>query len=195
MTVDQLGHIRMQFKPGLENLIAGIIIGLLMIGGGCAAVYFPTSGVAKSGGNLPLWTDQPGWSWGAAAILAALGIGLIIGGFFLIRWVRSLFSLQVRVGQNGFVVLHKKTSRVIAWDDILSVQETHLHERPPLLKGVAKYALPKMTSKSFIVKTKQGEPFAFDGTTIKEHATLAQMIKHETERRNIPWEFVDEHGY
>jgi hypothetical protein len=197
MAAEQLGEIRREFKPGLENLVAGIIIGLLMVGGGCAAVFFSTNGVIESGGSLPLWTEkgQKGWSWGAAGIFAALGVGLIIGGLFLIRWVRSLFSFRVRIGQNGFSVIDKRTARVVGWEDIQSVQETHLYERPPLLKGVAKYALPKMMSKSYIVKLKQGEPFAFDGNTIKGHSKLAQLIKEETERRNIPWEIVEEHGY
>src|SRR5437773_1200699 len=104
MTTEQLGEIRKEFKPGLENIIAGTIIGLLMIGGGCAAVYFSSNGVIESGGKLPFWTKkgQKGWSWGAPGIFAAIGIGLIIGGFFLIRWLRSLFSFRVIIGQNGF---------------------------------------------------------------------------------------------
>jgi hypothetical protein len=196
MITEQLGEIKREFRPGLENLIAGIIIGLLMIGGGCTLMYFATNGVIESGGALPFWTGkgEKGWSWGAVGIAAAMGIGLAIGGFFLIRWVRSLFSFRVRIGQNGFAVIDKQTVRVFGWEDIISVQETHLHERPPLLKGVAKYALPEMTSKSFFVKIKEGEPFAFDGNTIKGHSKLAKMIKEETERRNIPWEIVEEHG-
>jgi hypothetical protein len=197
MTIEELGEIRREFKPGLENLIAGIIIGVLMIGGGCALVYLPTNGVLESGGNLPLWTEkgEKGWSWGAAGLIATIGVLLTVGGFFLIRWMRSLFSLRVRVGQNGFSVVDKKTARVFGWDDIQSVKETHLYERPPVLKGVAKYALPKFMSKSFMVTIKEGDPFAFDVNTIKGHIKLAQMIKEETDRRNVPWEIVEDHGY
>ena len=197
MTAEQLGEIRREFKPGLENIVAGIVIGLLLIGGGCAAIVDSTKGVLDSGGTLPFWTEkgQRGWSWGAAGLFVLLGIGLMVGGFILIHWVRSLSSIRVRIGQNGFSVIDKGTARVFAWDDIVSVQETHLYERPPILKGVAKYALPKTMSKSFIVKMKQDEPFAFDGNSIKGHSKLAQMIKEETEPRNILWEIVDEHGY
>jgi len=196
MTVEQIGEIKQEFKPGLANLVAGIIIGLLMISGGLAAAYFASNAVIASGGNIPLWTGkgQKGWSWGAAGIFAALGFGLIIGGFFLIRWVRSLFSSRVCIGQNGFAALDKKITRVIGWDDIASVEETHLYQRPPLLKGVAKYALPKLMSKSFIVTLREGEPFAFDGDTIKGPSRLARMIKEETDSRNIPWEIKEEHG-
>ena len=67
MTTQQLGEIRREFKPGLENLIAGIIIGLMLIGGGCALVYLGTHGVIESGGVLPFWTGKgkKGWCWGA----------------------------------------------------------------------------------------------------------------------------------
>jgi len=197
MTAEQLGEIKREFKPGLENLVAGIIIGLLMIGGGCALIYLPTNGVMESGGNLPFWTEkgQKGWSWGAAGLMVALGLGLVIGGIFLILWIRSLFTFRLCVAQNGFSVSDKKSVRIIGWDDIVSVQETHLYERPPLLKGVAKYALPKMKSKSFVVKVKQGDAIAFDGNTIKGHSRLAEMIKEETEQRSIPWEIVEEQGY
>jgi hypothetical protein len=180
MTTEQLGETRREFKPGLENLVAGIIIGLLMIGGGGALPCLPTNGVIESGGRLPFWAER-GWCWGAVGILAALAIGLMIAGFFLIRWMRSLFSFRERIAQNGFLVSDEKTARVIGWEEILSVEETHIDKRLPLLKGVAKYALPKMMSKSFTVNVKQGEPFAFDGNMIKGHTKLAQMLKDETD--------------
>jgi hypothetical protein len=194
MTTEELGEIKREFKPGLENLVAGIIIGLLLIAAGCATLFFPIKGVIESGG---VWNekDPKGWPWGAAAFVAAIGAGLVIGGILLIRWIRSLFSFRLRVGQNGFAVSDKKSVRIFGWDDIVSVQETQVYERPPILKGVAKYALPKSLSKSFVVKVKQGDPVAFDGNTIKGHSKLAQMIKEETERRSIPWEIVEEQGY
>jgi hypothetical protein len=197
MTAEQLGEIKRDFKPGLENLVAGIVLGLLMIVSGCALVFLAISGVMESGGNLPVWTerDQKGWSWGAAGIFAAIGICLVVGGVFLIRWVRSLFSFRLRVYQNGFAVSEKKGERVVGWEDILSVQETHLYERPPILKGAAKYALPQTMSKSFIVTVKLGGPVAFDGNTIKGLSKLAKMMQEETGRRNIPWEVVEKQGY
>jgi hypothetical protein len=193
MNAEELGEIKREFKPGLENLVAGIVIGLLLIGGGFAAVFFSTKSVVDSGGNLPFWAER-GWCWGAAGLFGALGVGLMVGGYFLIRWVRSLFSFRVRVGQNGFAVTQQKATQVFAWDGILSVQETHLYERPPILKGVAKYALPKMMSKSFLIVMKDRASFGFDGNTTKGHTKLAQMIKEETDRRNIPWEIVEVHA-
>ena len=196
MATEQIGEIQREFKPGLENLIAGIIIGILMIVGRCFLVYLPVNGVIESGGDLPVITGkgQKGWCWVAAGALAVMGVMLIVGGILLIFWMKSMFSLRVRVGQNGIIVSTKSITRCISWDEIASVEETPLFERPPVLKGVARFALPKMQSKSFTVNVKSGEPIAFDANAIKGHIELAEMIREQTERRNIPWKIVEEHG-
>lgn len=193
MTSPNSRDIKAQFKPGLDNLIAGIIIGLLLVGGGCTAAFFAVKGVVDGRGSLPVWQEK-GWSWTAVALMGAIGIGLVIGGFFLIRWMRSLFSLRVSVDRDGVSVTERDTTQVFPWQDILLVRETHLYERPPILKGAAKYALPKTMSKSFVVKRKDGQDFAFNGTTIKGHTKLAAIIKEETDARQVPWEIVEEHG-
>ena len=50
-------------------------------------------------------------------------------------------------------------------------------------------------SRSFVVTVRAGEPFAFDGNTVKGHGKLAEMIKEQTGPRNVPWEVKEEHGY
>jgi hypothetical protein len=196
MTIEQLGPIRREFKPGIENVVAGIILGVLMVGGGGGLVYLAANGVIEGGGNLPFWTQkgQKGWSWGAAGLLAVVGIGLFVSGVLVILGARSMLSFRVRIGENGFALVEKKAVRVIAWEDVVSVREIHLYERPPLLKGVAKYALPKTMSKSFVVTIDGGDPFEFDGN-MRGHTKLAKMIKEDTDRRGIPWEIEEVQGY
>jgi hypothetical protein len=89
-------------------------------------------------------------------------------------------------------VTRKDGTRVIAWPDIVSVQETHLYERAA--RGVAGYALPKILSKNFLLVIKDQEPFHFSETSIRGHVILAGMIKKQTDQRNIPWEIVEEHA-
>lgn len=193
MSTQEIGEIRREFKPGPENLAAGIIIGLILIGAGCAGLFFPARGVIESRGNLPFSADR-GWCWLAVGLGWAMGIGAIVGGALLIRWIHSLSSLRVAVGSDGLSVSRRDQADVIAWEDIVSVRETRLYERPPVLKGVARYALPKVMSQSYLIEMDGREPFHFDGDAIKGHVILAEMIKEETDRRGIPWEIVEEHA-
>jgi len=192
MTAQEIGATRREFRPALENTIAGVIIGLLMIGGGCAAVYFLVNAVIQSRGSLPFWAEK-GWSWGALAIIAAVAFGLVLGGVWLIRWMRSLFSLRVGLGVNGLSVTQKGKTQVIAWSDIVSVEETHLYERV-VSSGLARYASPKVMSQNFLIKMRDSEAFGFDVNIIRGHLLLAQMVKKETDKRNIPWEIVERDG-
>ena len=59
---------------------------------------------------------------------------------------------------------------------------------------MAKYALPKIMSKNYRLEMNGHEPFHFDGNAIKGHVILAEMIKKKTDRRDIPWEIVEEHA-
>jgi hypothetical protein len=193
MNAQEIGEIRREFKPGLENLFAGVIIGLLLIGFGCAGLFVSAKAVIESRGSLPLIVEK-GPCWAMVGVFSALGIGAIVCGVFLIRWIRSLSSLRVAVGVDGLSVTRRDQSDVMAWADIVSVRETRLYERPPLLKGVAKYALPKVMSKNYRLEMNGHEPFHFDGNAIKGHVILAEMIKKETDRRDIPWDIVEEHA-
>ena len=85
----------------------------------------------------------------------------------------------------------KNGTRVIVWPDIVSVQETQLYER--VAKGVVgTCTLPKVMSQNFTLNIKDREPFRFDDNAIRGHLVLALLIKKETDKRNIPWEIVEE---
>jgi hypothetical protein len=87
-------------------------------------------------------------------------------------------------------VTEKNRTQVIAWPDIVSVQETHLYE--PVARGAVKHVLPKVMSQNFTLNIKDREPFRFDVNAIRGHVLLAHMIKKETDKRNIPWQIVEE---
>jgi hypothetical protein len=188
----EIDRVRQEFKPGLENLIAGVIIGLLLIGGACTIIVFAVKGVFENRGRLPFWVDK-GPSWGAMIIMSAIAIAMIVGGTFLIRWMRSLWSLHVYLGEKGFAVSQEHNVDLFIWNQIAGVTETYVFERPPILKGPAQLLLPKVKSKRFLVTRKDEKQSVFDGNAIRSHELLAKFIKRQTDPLGIPWSIVEEH--
>ena len=193
MAPPEIGDIQRTFKPGADNLVAGIIISLLLIGGGSAIGYAATKGVIDSRGQLPLWVEK-GWCWGAVAMAGAIAVGLVVGGVYLIGWIRSLSSLRVHVGADGFAVSGRDEETSFNWAQIASVTETHLYERSPLVKGPAKLLLPQKKSTSFVIRRDDGGEFALDGNTLREHEAFADIIRSRLEGRGIQWDVVEEHA-
>lgn len=83
MASEGIGAVRRDFKPAIENTVAGIIIGVLMLGGGVAALGFLVNALVQSRGNLPFWAEK-GWSWGALGLLSVLSVALILSGIWLL---------------------------------------------------------------------------------------------------------------
>jgi hypothetical protein len=176
------------FKPGMENLVAGVIIGMLLATGGGVFFAFALREAIVNGSDLP-WFAAKGPC--LAAVLGGAAIALLAagGGVAIILWVRALFSLRVLVGSEGFLCISRKEVQVFPWGQIDSVRETVTQEYFPL-KGVAKYAAPMGQSRCFVVRRRDGVEFGFDGNTVKKLGTLARMIEEATRRRGIPWEVV-----
>ena len=185
-TVESLGPSRHELKPSQANQGAGIILSILMVGGGGTLAWFPARAVIQSRGRLPLWAEE-GMSWAAVGILGILGIGLALGGILLFRWVLSMYSFRLHICHDGFYYRRRGKSCVYAWEEIVAVEETVLHEHLPVLRGVARYALPTKQSRSYVVRRCDGERFLFGGDVIKDVALLAGVLQEEAERRVIPW--------
>jgi hypothetical protein len=188
--VESLGSPTGQYRPGGANLVAGIIIGCLLIGGGCAILFVTIRDLIRSGGHIPLAAEQ-GISWVAVGIASLFVIGLLFGGLSLIRWVRSTSMLRVYVCPGGFYYRCRTKTVAFPWDQISSVRETILHERLPLAQGLAKHAMPVMMSRGFVVRRIGGEEFGFDGNTLQGHERLGEILRDEARKRDICWEVVE----
>ena len=62
-----LGKRRDLFHPRMANVVAGIILSLLLIGGGLTIAGFVTREVYRAGGNLPVNAEHR-MSWIAAGM-------------------------------------------------------------------------------------------------------------------------------
>ncbi|WP_074308978.1 hypothetical protein [Singulisphaera sp. GP187] len=125
------------------------------------------------------------WSWFGVFLVWLVSIPAIPGGWYLIKWMRTLMSLKVELGGLGLLLTERDGPRTILWDNIEMMEEHHSIE-------LRNYGLPPRVNKSFIVISREGEPFSFEENSIKDYLLLARMIQIETERRSIPWTIVND---
>ncbi len=192
MIPPEIGKLERTYRPSAANLVAGVILGVLLIGAGATVLYLTIKEVIDRRGQLPFSAERDA-CWISVSLATAFGVGSVIGGSILVRWIRSLSSLQVHLGSDGFVVSRRDRQQVFPWDQIAYVKETHVYERPPVLKGPAKLMLPKIKSRRYLVRRDDEEEFTFDGNTLRYHVEFAEMLQAHLGGRNIPWEIVEEH--
>jgi hypothetical protein len=132
--------------------------------------------------------------WLGAVLVAVLGVGLAVGGVFLFLWVKSMFGFRLRVCRDGFSFTRGGVEWVFAWDEIVEVRETVLHERLPLVKGPARRLMPTKTSRSYTVVRCDGEECYFDGNIIPHTSLLAGPLSNAADTHGFAWETTDETG-
>ena len=181
------------FRPAMSNVVAGAILGLLLVGGGLAILGFIGREVYLAGGNLPFYAKK-GMCWLAVGLGSLCAVALIFGGGFLAWLVRWRLAHDVEMYENGFRYRASKNSEEITWDAVASIRETILYERPPVLKGPAKLLLPKVASKSYTVITISGKEYRFDGNSIKQIQRFGEMLREQAQIAGLTWETVEEHA-
>jgi hypothetical protein len=182
-TTSEVGVIKRTFKPGLANLSAGVILGVLLIGGEVFGLLAATKAVIDNRGVFP--EGVPGWNWVGVSMVWVASLAAIPGGWFLIRWMRDLMSLRVQVGMLGLLITEREGSSTILWGDIETIEEQQIFVP-------RKYGLPPQMSQKFVVNPRGGGPFSFEENAIKGHILLAGMIKAETKARSVPWIVTEE---
>lgn len=185
-TIESLGKRVYEQKASTANLIAGIMLGILMVGGGITLATIAVREVVSVRANLPLYAEH-GMSWLAAGFLVLLGGGLAIGGVCLILWAKSMFSFRLVVCTDGFYYLKKGETNIFAWQEIVSVEETIAHERLPIVKGAARHLMPTKTSRAYRVRRCDAKEFFFDANVLSRPSLLAGPLATAAEARGIPW--------
>lgn len=186
-TIESLGKRIYEQKASTANLIAGIILGILMVAGGVTIATFAVREVVNVRANLPLYAEH-GMSWAAAGLMLLLGGGLAVGGVWLVLWAKSMFSFRLVVCSDGFYYQKKGETDVFAWQEIVSVQETIAHERLPIVKGAARHLMPTKTSRGYRVRRCDAKEFFFDANVLSRPSLLAGPLATAAQARGIPWQ-------
>ncbi|MDZ7616973.1 MAG: hypothetical protein U1E05_08215 [Patescibacteria group bacterium] len=189
-TAESLGKVTYVTKPNTSNLIAGIIISLLLFGGGLSLSAYMLRQLFFHGGNRPQTTTDSL----AMVGMAVFGVALAIGGVFLFRWAKSMFGFRLSVCHDGFYFIRGGVESVFAWDDIVQVRETVLHEKLPLAKGAARKLMPTKTSRSYAVVRCDGKEFYFDDNVIERTSLLAGPLSSAAKKTGFAWETNEEKG-
>jgi hypothetical protein len=174
--VQQFGGAREEFRPSTANLIAGIIIGLLLIVGGLVLAV----------GSLYMYLSPKGSELQSTILGVAVGFGLVGCGVLFIYLMWRLFAYRLVVCPRGFVRQVRKDIHSCLWDDIASVTETVTTDHLPL-NGAAKLIPPMGKSRTYEIRRKDGLEFSFTSDTVKRLGRFAKIVREEVDRRGIPW--------
>jgi hypothetical protein len=189
--IEALGPPTDVFRPSAANLGAGLVLGVLLVFGGCLSLFLIIRAVVENGGHLPVNAER-GMSWVAVGLGSLLSLMLVTGGAGLLYWMRSLLSLRVYVCPHGFYCQSATTVRVFPWSEVASVKETIIRERYPVLKGPLKYLLPVKKTHYYCVNRADGDHFVFDCNSIHDHDRAGQLLRQQSQRLDFPWVIVED---
>lgn len=180
----------MPAAPGMANVIAGAILSTLLALGGTALIVFSLHAAYVANWHLPLNTNF-GWSWLAVGGLSLIGVLLLVCGVLLGRFTRGLRSRRVALCENGFRYRTRGRVEDVLWTDVSGVREEISQERAPILKGPAKLLIPVTESTNYVVVTRSGKKYSFDGNSVREIEQFRKRLLAESIRRSFscprPW--------
>jgi hypothetical protein len=182
-----LGEPISEFRPGFDNLIAGVILAFLLAGVCCLGLTWLLIDTSRNWRTMPLFVEK-GSCWLAFLLGSALCLGGLVTASFLLRWVRRTWTLKVRFHPGGLSVENASKVELYPWDDIAAVTETIDHERLPLAHGAASFLMPSKISYSYLVARSDGCSYLFTGNIVRDILGFARRLREETDERSIPWE-------
>ncbi len=202
-----LGQIRQVLRADKSNLIAGLILGILSLGGAvalCAMAY----GQAFSNQPMAQPLESRRIFAGGMIVLAVI---CVIGGIQLLIFVRDHWALRVIVGNRGFswTTPYGKEDDYL-WDDLLTIRLVESHRQAAQILAGSKSARRSMqlleglvTQQSRVKKERTYElifqpdrRIRLDRNLMVGHDVLGNLAIVEGERRGItPSRFEeDENG-
>ena len=177
----ELGETKQVFRPRMDNLIAGIILGLgLIIGGVFLANYF----AEKHFANPRETVDYIG----RYAIYAILGLGGPIGGVTLIYRMILLVSHQVTIWDNGFSYKYGNKNETCLWSQLQKIYEIFTEEELKILKVPG--AKLKNLDRRFCLVRSDGKTFEVNVNSINDISKFGEYLEEARDKNGIPWEQI-----
>lgn len=182
-SADSLGEVQCVFRPKKANIIAGVIIGLLLILGGISAATL-----------IAVQRDPPhqalGDKIGKYVCIGLLGILLPAGGIPLLLWMKRLASHRVVIFEHGFSYGYVDHAEICPWADIEKVDEVFTKEELKILKLPG--ASLKNIDRSFVVHRKDGKEFPFSVNTVDSIPRLIECFEKAREKHDFPWQQIQQ---
>lgn len=186
-----LGNFVGQFMPPKAILAAALIVSIMLIAGGGASIVVSLRTAYLRNWQLP-FSAETGFSWLAMAGCIALGIGLIVGGVLLAKFIRKLSSRGLILCENGFCYVARGIVDNVLWSEVARLRETVRYNEPSILTGPLHIFMPRSGVSRYTMILRSGKEYAFDGDSVQRIKQLGKLLRDEAFRCSIPYEAVQE---
>ncbi len=169
---ERLGPFVAVYPGNRLNVIAGFIVGALMVVFGFAGVGFIVWYLVTA--------DK--YEIRALNLLITPLVGLL--GWATLRWAYGNRKTRVVMCENGFAFEHPKGVRWFRFDRIREVVQDYVKS------GLDDNGRPFMNrGTTFVVKADDGSEFGLSANLVQKHLTLARQIFDGTHAAGVPWTF------
>jgi hypothetical protein len=174
-TLTAVGNVTHTFQPGRANVLAGYVLGILMIIGGLYLVRFPLRAV-----QVQAIQDRIG------AFVFVIVFGLLpVGGLAMLVWINRLGSRRVLFGSKGVACAHRHHADICLWEHAAEIREVFTHYSIPLLKFPG--AAIRRVAYRLAVQRTDGKTLWFTPDSVRNLPELARRLREVSDRNGIPW--------
>lgn len=169
-----LGKLKKSLRPKRENVIAGYLISVLLVGA-CIAVLCTDQFIRGQSGR-----------YFAGAALALAGTGFAV-------YVYRLSRTSVEIYEQGFVVCRGSAREPFPWNEIACVRERVAKEGLPMKGAAGKVSasIAGNETRSYTVVRKDGQEFYFDNNVVPRGSLLAGPLRTAQREHEFAWESDD----
>ena len=102
-------------------------------------------------------------------------------------------SRRLEFCTGGFRYCSHRPAEDVLWSGVVRAKETILYERPPVLKGAAKFLVPKVASSNYTVVAASGKEYLFTGDSVGRIKQFGKLLRAHAEKLGLPWETEEKH--